>query len=107
MERAEWRVGGGIVGRMYIKDAFRSSKIGTLATAAFDRAIFGKGKLEQTAPTQNKVVSLQDLAWGAVEPEQVTVRFQVFAPRIEAGHKVWCMGSAKVRAPFSLVVDVA
>ena len=80
--------------KLHVADSFRSSKIATLATAAFDRAIFGKGHADALVATQNPTADAADVSWGARADDEVTVRFQTFAPRVEAGHSVWCTGSA-------------
>jgi len=78
---------------LHVHDSFRSSKIGTLCTAAFDRAMFGRGKHPTSRATENQEVKVDQIAWPSRISDHVTVRFQVFAPRMEAGHSVWVSGS--------------
>ena len=91
--------------RMSVKDAFRSSKVATLATAAFDRAIFGRGKHPATISSENLFAKISQVSWDTGvggRDDQVTVRFVNFVPRIEAGHSVWVTGKASALGGGSL-----
>jgi 4-alpha-glucanotransferase len=80
-----------------VQDSFRSPKPATLATACFSRAVFGKGKdLDKDLNGDNPGIDHAALTWtppGTAESE-LTVRFTLFAPRIDAGHSVWVTGAA-------------
>jgi len=84
-----------------VQDRFRSTKPAILATAAFDRAIFGKGSDEKFRESSNKEVKQDDLRWDIEESGDVTVRFSVYAPRVEAGHSVWVTGKPESMGAWS------
>jgi len=70
-----------------------AGKVGTMASAAFDRAIFGRGKLAPSVATENVEAPFGEICWPKVQEKEGTVRFHVFAPHVEAGHSVWVVGS--------------
>ena len=82
--------------KVHLQDSFRSPKVATLATSCFAKAIFGRGNAEQYTKTENKVVSPSEIVWDAVADDEASVRFVVFAPRLEAGHSVWVSGRCEV-----------
>ena len=54
--------------------------------------MFGKGKTSKTLETQNPEVEHAKITWspnGKSDSDGVTVRFALFAPRMDAGHSVW------------------
>jgi len=78
-----------------VQDAFRSPKPATLATSCFTDAVFGKGHKESDVKTENKVAPHEQVTWKPADAgsDGVTVRFTVFAPRVEAGHSIWVTGA--------------
>eukprot|EP00960_Hanusia_phi_P068882 766957-Hanusia_phi.AAC.6 len=95
--------------KVYVQDSFRSPKPATLATSCFSRAVFGKGKSAKVLETQNPEVEHAKITWspnGKSDADGVTVRFALFAPRMDAGHSVWVqvMKIAPIFVPIDFII---
>jgi len=85
-----------------VQDSFRSPKPATLATSCFSRAVFGKGKSDLADQEgDNPGIAHAQLTWAPAPAGDLTLRFTVFAPRMENGHSVWVSGASSSLGSWS------